>query len=157
MPAPRTHRSARLAGWALFVALLLAGLPGAARAQSVSDLLAGVQRGGGWISVPIENGAGKVSTAALPTVGLTLAGCVHVWGGHTGRWDIRARDTFGSGRFDMSANPGESKPFRYSAGLRSQLEIDFAWSEPRDTTLYLWVGLARPNQPPEATCTPTEG
>jgi len=144
-------------GAALLAALLLLGLPGRTEAQSVSDLMAGLQRGGGWITVPIKNGTGKVSTAALPTIGMTLAGCVHVWGGQTGRWSIQARDAFGTGRFDMSAGAGESKPFSYTAGMRSQLDIDFAWSEPRDTTLYLWVGLARPNQAPEATCQPKEG
>jgi hypothetical protein len=138
-------------------AALVLVMPTAAAAQSVGDLLASVQRGGGWVSVPIKNGAGHVSTATVPTVGMTVAGCIHVWGGHTGRWDIHARDALGSGRMQMKAGAGESVPFTYTAGMRSQLEIDFAWSEPRDTTLYLWVGLARPNQPPEATCEPVDG
>jgi hypothetical protein len=132
-------------------------VPASAGAQTVADLLASVQRGGGWVSVPIVNGAGRVSTATVPTVGLTVAGCVHVWDGHSGHWDIEARDSYGSGHLEMSARGGESVPFRYAAGMRSQLEIDFRWSEPRDTTLFLWVGLARPNQAPEATCRPVEG
>lgn len=131
--------------------------PTSAQAQSVGELMASVQRGGGWVSVPIENGIGHVSTATVPTVGLTVAGCVHVWAGHTGRWDIQARDALGEGRLRMEAGAGESVPFTYTAGMRSQLEIDFSWSEARDTTLFLWVGLARPNQDPESTCVPIDG
>ena len=132
-------------------------LPAPVEGQSVRDLLATVQRGGGWVSIPIEDGRGHLTTAAVPTGGLTLSGCVHVWPGHTGRFDIRAQDALGNGRFSMNAGAGESVPFSYTAGLRSQLEVDFAWSEPRDTTLYLWVGLARPNQDPTTTCEPVDG
>ncbi len=143
---------------ALAAALALWGVAGTpAEGQTVSDLLASVQRGGGWISVPIRNGTGHVSTATVPTMGATLSGCVHVWGGHSGDWAIEARDALGTGSLSMNAGPGESQPFRYTAGMRSRLEIDFAWSEPRDTTLFLWVGLARPNQAPEETCEPAEG
>lgn len=145
----------------LLVALLTlapgAVAPEPASAQSVSDLLASVQRGGGWVSVPIRAGTGKVSTATIPTMGLTVAGCVQVWNGHTGEWDIEARDAISDGSLAVSARPGESVPFSYTAGMRSQIDIDIAWSEPRDTTLFLWVGLARPNQPPEATCEPQDG
>jgi hypothetical protein len=142
----------------LAAALSLLGVFGTpAEGQTVADLLASVQRGGGWVSVPIRNGTGHVATATVPTVGVTLSGCVRVWNGHSGSWAIEARDALGSGSLSMKADPGESQPFTYTAGLRSRLEIDFAWSEPRDTTLFLWVGLARPNQPPEDTCEPAEG
>ncbi|MDZ7778757.1 MAG: hypothetical protein U5R14_02325 [Gemmatimonadota bacterium] len=137
--------------------LLVAGLtliPAPGAAQTVQDLLASVERGGGWVSVPIRSGTGHVSTVTVPTVGVTVAGCVHVWRGHSGRWDIDARDALGPGRLEVSADAGESVPFTYTAGMRSKLEIDFKWSEPRDTTLYLWVGLARPKQDPEETCEP---
>ena len=145
------------------LALLLASFaghamaPSGAAAQSVADLMASVQRGGGWVSVPIENGTGHVSTATIPTMGLTVAGCVLVWGGHTGRWDIQARDALGSGTLRMEAGAGESVPFTYTAGMRSQLEVVLSWSEARDTTLFLWIGVARPNQDPEATCEPIDG
>lgn len=143
----------------VLVSLVAASLtltPTTVSAQSVKDLLASMEQGGGWVSVPISNGTGHVSTMTVPTVGVTVAGCVQVWRGHSGRWDIEARDALGSGRLAMSAEAGEPVPFTYTAGMRSQLEIDFAWSEPRDTTLYLWVGLARPNQDPEETCEPDE-
>lgn len=140
---------------AAFALLCVTGMP--AQGQTVADLLASVQRGGGWVSVPITNGTGHVSTATVPTVGVTLSGCVRVWSGHSGSWAIEARDALGPGSLSMNAGPGESQPFRYTAGMRSKLEIDFAWSEPRDTTLFLWVGLARPNQAPEETCEPAEG
>ena len=139
----------------LTVATLLAA-PHVASAQSIADLIASVQRGGGWVSVPIEDGDGRISTAALPTVGMTVAGCVQVWRGHTGEWTFRARDTLGEGQLDFEADPGESVPFRYTSGMRSRLEVDVTWSEPRDTTLFLWVGLSRPDQDAAATCEPTE-
>lgn len=150
--------SARLfGGVSLLVATAVGGSPTVASGQTVGDLLASVQNGGGWVSVPIQNGVGHVTTAAVPTMGVRLSGCVHVWGGHSGHWDIEANDALGSARLAMSAGPGESVPFTYTAGMRSKLEIDFAWSEPRDTTLFLWVGLARPNEAPEDTCEPDEG
>lgn len=153
----RSTRVRLFGGAAILITTCLAGAPAAAAGQTVGDLLASVQNGGGWVSVPIQNGVGHVSTAAVPTMGVRLSGCVHVWGGHSGRWDIEANDALGSGRLAMSAGPGESVPFTYTAGMRSKLEIDFAWSEPRDTTLFLWVGLARPNEAPEDTCEPDQG
>ncbi|MEX2473429.1 MAG: hypothetical protein WEA34_14665 [Gemmatimonadota bacterium] len=153
----RSKRAALLGGATLLIVAVFGETPTAASGQTVGDLLASVQNGGGWVSVPIQNGIGHVSTAAVPTMGVRLSGCVHVWGGHSGRWDIDANDALGTGRLTMSAGPGESVPFTYAAGMRSKLEIDFAWSEPRDTTLFLWVGLARPNEAPEDTCEPDAG
>ncbi|HSM61566.1 MAG TPA: Rid family detoxifying hydrolase [Longimicrobiales bacterium] len=125
----------------LLLTTLSAALPGTAAAQTLTDLVEGIRRGGGWIEVPIREGRGETRTAPVPTLGLTLSGCIQVWGGHSGRWSIRARDLVGEERLEVDVRPGESVPFTYSPGARAQLEVRYQWSEPRDTTLLLWVGL----------------
>jgi len=124
------------------------------RAQSVQEVLANIRNGGGWVSVPIVSGHGTASTVTLPTMGLDLKGCVHVWAGHSGRWEIRARDTVDQATLRVMSTPGEGVRFAHEFGLRSQLEFEFHWSEPRDTTLYLWVGLDREDDGPDEACTP---
>lgn len=127
-----------LAPLLLFAAALL---PAHLRAQPLDDVMSAIRDGGGWVSVPIVAGRGSASTAALPTMGLTLTGCVRVWDGHSGRWEIRARDSINEASLTVRGQPGQGVPFSHTFGLRSQLQVDFVWSEPRDTTLYLWVGL----------------
>jgi len=126
---------------ALALSLLAAGLRAPVEAQALDGVMAAIRNGGGWVSVPIQGGTGSASTVTLPTMGLTLTGCVRVWDGHSGRWEIRARDTIGEGALSVRSAPGEGVPFSHTFGLRSQLQVDFTWSEPRDTTLFLWVGL----------------
>ena len=135
------------------LAALLAG-PTALGAQTVQEVLTTIRNGGGWVAVPIQSGLGSASTVMLPTMGMTLTGCVNVWEGHTGAWQIRARDTIGEDSLEMRSTPGEGVRFNHEFGLRSKLEFEFEWSEPRDTTLYLWVGLDREDDEPAASCTP---
>lgn len=138
----------------LLAAGLLATLPGVGHAQGVEEVLATIRNGGGWVSVPIEAGHGTASTVLLPTLGLTLSGCVSVWEGHSGQWRIRARDTIGEDTLTVASTPGEGVRFSHEFGMRSKLEFDFEWSEPRDTTLFLWVGLDREDDGPGEACTP---
>lgn len=127
---------------ALVILLLsLVGAPRPVDAQALDGVMAAIRNGGGWVAVPIEGGAGSASTLTIPTMGLTLTGCVRVWDGHSGRWQIRARETIAQQSLSMSSVPGQGVPFSHTFGLRSQLEVDIRWSEPRDTTLYLWVGI----------------
>ena len=128
----------------LLALFLLSFSPASAEAQSLLDLLWGIQQGGGWVRIPVERGEGSLRTTSLPVGGLNLAGCMQVWGGHTGNWDIRARDLRGRGELDASLQPGEPSSFAYRTGSWSQLQVDVRWSEPRDTTLLLWVGLETP-------------
>ena len=51
---------------------------------------------------------------------------------------------------------GERVPFRYRTGRRAQLSVDVRWSEPRDTTLVVWVGLETPGQQRDV-CDPIYG
>jgi hypothetical protein len=125
----------------LTLALLVAVLPATARAQPLDDVMAAIRNGGGWVSIPIVAGSGSTRTLPLPTMGLTLTGCVRVWDGHSGRWEIQVREMVADTLLTVRSVPGEGVPFSHTFGFRSQLEVDFTWSEPRDTTLFLWVGL----------------
>jgi hypothetical protein len=145
----------RLAAISLVLAAGLApSVTAPAYAQGVQEVLATIRNGGGWVAVAIEDGRGTASTLMLPTMGVTLAGCVNVWAGHSGEWQIRARDTIGQDTLAVASKPGEGVRFAHEFGLRSQLEFEFEWSEPRDTTLFLWVGLDRDEDAPDVACTP---
>jgi hypothetical protein len=39
----------------------------------------------------------------------------------------------------------------------AQLDVKVRWSEPRDTTLLVWVGLDRPGRPKGDSCEPVYG
>jgi len=136
--------------------LLLVAFPLGARAQSILDLLQSIRQGGGWVAIPIEGGRGSWSSPVIPTMELTLAGCMQVYAGHSGRWDIVARDSIGDGRIEADVIGGEHVPFRYEAGERAQLTVEARWSEPRDTTLLLWVGLQIPGRKQDV-CEPAYG
>ncbi len=142
--------------FSLLIALLLALAPQPARSQSILDLLRSIQHGGGWVSIPIEAGHGTWSSQVLPTMELTLAGCMQVYAGHSGRWDIVARDSLGDGRMEAKVIPGERVPFSYETGKRARLTLDARWSESRDTTLLLWVGLQTPGRKQDV-CEPVYG
>ena len=88
---------------------------------------------------------------------MTVSGCLRVWEGHSGSWRIAARDNLGPGRLEVETDPGEAYPFSYTAGLRSQLDVAFRWSEQRDTTLLLWIGLEGPGRRGEEACRPSVG
>lgn len=133
---PRTACVAVLAA-----AALLALRPTDAVAQRVSEIMSGLRDGGGWMSIPIEGGEGSYSTVRLPTGRMTLSGCVHVWPGHSGTWTIEAQEHVQESTISIAAEPGVAVPFRHTFGMQARIDFDFRWSEPRDTTLFLWVGL----------------
>jgi hypothetical protein len=131
-------------------------LPRPARAQSAADLVRGLRQGGGWVAIPINDGTGGLATDTVPTLGLTLAGCFTIWDGHSGEWTIDAQDPLNGGRLEAVARPGQGVPFTYETGSRSLLEVQVRWSEPRDTVLQVWVGLAGMPSGRDA-CTPAYG
>jgi len=139
----------------LFV-LLLGGAPRPANGQSIVELLQSVRQGGGWVRIPVEGGKGTLLTSAVPTLGLTLVGCMQVYPGHSGRWDITARDPYGDGLLEANVPGGEPVTFRYQTGQRAQLSVEVRWSEPGDTTLLIWVGLETPGQDRDS-CAPVYG
>jgi len=136
--------------------LVLALSPSTGRGQSILDLLQSIKDGGGWVYIPIEAGRGTWVSQPLPTMELTLTGCMQVYAGHSGRWSIHARDPLGDGNLEASVTGGERVPFRYRTGRRAQLSVDARWSEARDTTLVVWVGLETPGQQRDV-CEPVYG
>jgi hypothetical protein len=139
---------------ALLLAAALVGFgPGRADAQGMEAVMAAIRNGGGWVSIDIQGGRGAAKTLPMPAMGMTLNGCMQVWEGNTGRWRIRAHDTVTDKVIEASSLPGEDVPFSHEFGLRTQLDVEFIWSEPRDTTLFLWVGLGDAESDPDV-CTP---
>lgn len=129
----------RVACVALSALLCFAAEP--ATGQSIAGIMSGIRDGGGWVGVPIEGGEGSYTTVRLPTARMTLTGCVNVWHGHSGTWTIEARDRVSDATLVIDAEPGVSVPFSHTFGMQAKLDFDFRWSEPRDTTLVLWVGV----------------
>jgi hypothetical protein len=141
---------------ALLVFWTVAGGMAPLRAQDqgrLDGVMAAIRNGGGWVAVDIRGGRGKASTLTIPTMGMKLTGCVSVWEGNTGRWRIRARDLVADTTLEANSVPGQGVAFTHDFGLRSQLEVDVVWSEPRDTTLFLWVGLGDAESDPDV-CVP---
>lgn len=133
--------SARMRTLLLLFAMSTLALPARGDAQVVPEVMAGLREGGGWVSIPIEDGHGTFRTATLPTAGMTLKGCMNVWHGHTGTWTVEAHERLQDEVLTLDAEPGIGVPFQHEFGMRAQIDFDFRWSEPRDTTLMLWVGV----------------
>lgn len=125
----------------LVLVTLALSAPAAASAQGIGAIMSGLRDGGGWVGIPIEAGQGTYSTVRLPTAGMTLHGCVNVWYGHSGTWTIEARDQVSASTLVLDAEPGIPVPFAHTFGMQAKLDFDFKWSEPRDTTLMMWVGV----------------
>lgn len=137
----------------LALAVLVAAVPADAAAQPLDNVMTAIRNGGGWVSVPIVAGRGNASTVAIPTMGLTLTGCVRIWDGHSGRWEITATEAIADTTLVVRSTPGQGVPFQHTFGLRSLVSVDITWSEPRDTTLFLWVGVKAADDPRDA-CVP---
>ena len=117
--------------------------PAAPAEGQLIQLMKAVANGGSWINLPVEKGRASLLSPVVPLAGLSINGCLHVWSGHSGQWTVRAADTRGDKKLDFVAEPGKPVRFDYKAGLQAQLDLKIEWSEPRDTTLFLWIGLAR--------------
>ncbi len=145
-------RFARLAAGPLLAAALFAPAP--VQGQSFGQLMSVLRDGGGWVQVPIAAGQGSFSTSTLPVAAMSIEGCVNVWYGHSGSWTIEAIDNVLGTKLNMDAEPGVGVPFDHDFGMTTQVDFDFTWSEARDTTLYLWVGLDVDGEGGESTCEP---
>lgn len=144
----------------LVTSLVLLTMPGTASAQAqagVADVLSGLRSGGGWVGIPIVAGQGTFSTVRVPTMALSVAGCVNIWYGHSGTWEIEARERVLGSVLRIEAEPGIGVPFEHDFGMQAQVDIDFRWSEPRDTTLMLWVGLDLGGEGAASVCEPDYG
>jgi hypothetical protein len=130
-------------------------MPGPVLAQG--DLLQSMRQGGSWVEIPIEAGWGRLQSEIVPTLGLTVTGCFNVWWGHSGEWRVEIREPLNGGRLEAMVAPGEGVPFSYRTGPRSRLDVRVRWSEPRDTTLIVWVGFERVASTEMDSCTPVYG
>jgi hypothetical protein len=139
-----TPRQIIRGGAALLVAVSMLAAPSVAHAQTLVDLLGAIRQGGSWVDIAIVDGRGSLLTPMIPTAGLPLRGCMRIWPGHSGSFDIDVRDTQGTAKLEASALPNQPVPFAYETGPVAQLEARVRWSEPRDTTLVVWVGLRPP-------------
>lgn len=150
---PIPMRPPRTAFAAIALAVLALLLPTTAHAQSPVQLLRSIAQGGGWIRIDVEEGVGTIQTDTVPTLGLKVEGCLTVWPGHSGAFTVAARDPLNDQSLDATARPGEGVPFSYQAGPRSALDVKVEWTEPRDTTLLVWVGVKTRN-PERDACEP---
>lgn len=139
------------------VAIVLLSAPARGDAQVIADVLGMVRDGGGWVGIPIQTGVGTYRSGVLPTMGLSLNGCVQVAPGHSGDWKIAAHDRVTRDDLLLEAVPGVGVPFAHTFGLQAQIDFEIRWSEPRDTTLVLWVGLALGTDRAGAPCEPGSG
>lgn len=139
----------------LLTVLTLAGLfsPSTGSAQSIAEIFEAIRVGGGWVSLPVEAGKARLTTMAIPSAGRTFKGCLEIWPGHSGRWLVKVTDTYGNGRIEADARPADDIPFNYTTGMMAQLDVQVEWSEPRDTTLMVWIGLDSPRRERDA-CEP---
>ena len=123
----------------LFVASLFS--PASGEAQ-VLGILSAVSNGGSWVNLTVEGGRAEYRSPVLPVAGMAVNGCILVWAGHSGSWTVRAKDLLGEEMLEVTTESGKPVKFDYRAGLQAQLDLVVEWSEPKDTTLYLWVGVS---------------
>ncbi len=143
---PRRGRSASAAALALCVLAGPALRPGSAslQAQIPPEILQAMERGGAWIALPIEAGVGSFQSESVPTFGIRLQGHLRIWEEHTGSWHVAVRDLARDADravLERLMTPGERVDFDYRTGMLGQVRIDVRWSEARDTTLRVWVGV----------------
>lgn len=117
-------------------------------------MMSTLRAGGTWVTIPIEAGRGSFRTATIPTATMKLHGCVNVWPGHSGTWEIDAAERVQGAKLEIEAVPGVGVPFQHQFGMTAQLDFDFRWSEARDTTLYMWVGVDMSGSGDESICEP---
>lgn len=138
-----------------FVAIGMAVLSPTMASGQLVELLQALSGGGSWINLEIVAGAGRFSSPVIPIAGMAVEGCFQVWDGHSGDWTVEARDPLSEQELSATVRPGEAVPFDYAGGMTAKLEVDIAWSEPRDTTLFMWVGLKSLTAADQDVCTPS--
>lgn len=152
----RIHAGRGVARLVVAAACAFAALPAPADGQ-IARLLQAVRDGGGWARFNVEGGRAGYRSAAVPVAGLSLAGCFQVVQPRMGVWTITARDMLGDGKIEATVEAGEPFRFSYEAGFRTQLDVVAEWSEPRDTTLVLWIGLETLADEERDVCQPPPG
>lgn len=136
------------------VASALLSAPAGLLGQGVGEMMSTLRAGGTWVTIPIEAGQGSYNSLTIPTATMTLNGCLNVWPGHSGTWEIEAVEKVQGAELLITAEPGVGVPFRHQFGMTAQLDFDFRWSEARDTTLYIWVGVDMSGSGDTSVCEP---
>ena len=124
---------------ALSLALLCGAKPTEAQ---VLGLLRAINDGGSWIKLPVEDGRAEYRSPVFPVAGMAVKGCVKIWDGNPGSWTLRAKDLLGDAELEVTTDSDKPVRFDYKGGLQAQLDLVAEWSEPGDTTLYIWVGVS---------------
>ncbi len=138
---PLCGRAARTLFLALLAwgALFFAG-PSPGEAQ-LAQILEALSKGETWVNLPVKEGRGLWTTPSVPAFGLRFEGCARIWEKHSGTWKITATDLVGGEEVRLEGGPGAERRFSYEGGAVAKLQVQVEWSEPRDTTLFLWIGL----------------
>ena len=137
------------------ITLLSAPTSSSAQERSeTTNVLSVLKDGGLWVTIPILAGEGTISTTRVPVMALGITGCVNVWHGHSGSWQIEAHEKVRGSVLRIEAQPGLGVPFEHDFGMQAQVDVKFSWSEARDTTLMLWVGVALAGANNESLCQP---
>lgn len=124
-------------------ALSIVLLCGAAPAEAqVLELLRAINNGGSWIKLEVEEGRAEYRSPLFPVAGMAVNGCVKIWDGNQGSWTLRAKDLLGDDELEVTTDSDKPVRFDYKGGLQAQLDLQVEWSEPGDTTLYLWIGVS---------------
>ena len=127
----------------LALACFALAVPATAAEAQLLEAMKALSEGGGWLSLPVRNGKAVLRGPRVPLAGLAINGCFVVSRRHSGEWTVHARDERSGQSIDTVAMPGAPVRFAYKAGFTARLSVDIEWSEPRDTTLWVWVGVSR--------------
>jgi hypothetical protein len=144
-------------GLAMIILLSAPAFSSAQERSETANVLSALQDGGLWVTIPILAGEGTISTVRVPAMALGITGCVNVWHGHSGSWQIEAHENVLGSVLRIEAQPGLGVPFEHDFGMQAQVDVKFSWSEARDTTLMLWVGVALAGAKNESLCQPKYG
>jgi len=158
MSSPTAAVARRAGRTAMLVAVAFLASTFPAQSQ-IFELMRIVGDGGSWLGLTVTAGRASLEGPVVPVAGLALDGCLQVWDGHSGEWTIRAEDKLGDSGLDVTANPGQPVRFEFRGGIQAQLDVSVEWSEARDTTLHVWVGVALPSAPRDGRdiCQPPPG
>ena len=142
-------------GLAMITLLSAPTFSSAQERSETANVLSVLKDGGLWVTIPILAGEGTISTVRVPAMALGITGCVNVWHGHSGSWQIEAHEKVLGSVLRIEAQPGLGVPFEHDFGMQAQVDVDFRWSENRDTTLMLWIGVSATGEISDSLCQPS--
>ena len=118
-------------------------MPATAAEAQLLEAMKALSEGGRWLNLPVHDGKAEIRGPLVPLAGVAVDGCFVVWRHHSGEWTVHAKDERSGQAIDTVAIPGSPVRFAYKAGFTARFSVEVEWSEPRDTTLFVWVGVSR--------------